>query len=132
MKRTTKVKVFTEHTRVHKSCLERTKWKKFGLAQVFTCLPVSCTELANPLFDPALGCDNRFSPCVLSVPALGCHTDVHSVPSCANVLLECVFSIEHTFTADLVLESKIWDPGAEGGLVYSLACQKPHRFLPRP
>ena len=34
VKRTTKVKVFTEHTRVHKSCLERTKWKKFGLAQV--------------------------------------------------------------------------------------------------
>ncbi|CAB1111018.1 unnamed protein product [Ectocarpus sp. CCAP 1310/34] len=32
VKRTTKVKVFTEHTRVHKSCLERTQWKKFGLA----------------------------------------------------------------------------------------------------
>ncbi|CAM9225445.1 unnamed protein product [Scytosiphon promiscuus] len=32
VKRTTKVKVFTEHTRVHKSCLERTKWNKFGLA----------------------------------------------------------------------------------------------------
>lgn len=36
VKRTTKVKVFTEHTRVHKSCLERTKWKKFGLAQVYS------------------------------------------------------------------------------------------------
>ncbi|CAN0060455.1 unnamed protein product [Ectocarpus sp. 6 AP-2014] len=32
VKRTTKVKVFTEHTRVHKSCLERTQWNKFGLA----------------------------------------------------------------------------------------------------
>ena len=32
VKRTTKVKVFTEQTRVHKSCLERTKWNKFGLA----------------------------------------------------------------------------------------------------
>lgn len=32
VKRTTKVKVFTERTRVHKSCLERTKWNKFGLA----------------------------------------------------------------------------------------------------
>ncbi len=44
VKRTTKVKVFTEQTRVHKSCLERTKWKKFGLAQVSFVLSVLKVE----------------------------------------------------------------------------------------